>query len=110
LRDRVGGEVVELHPVVVAQPTHEAARRRGEPVLMMTNEADDVAVRRVGLPIRRWWNDSHRGRPRHVRRQLTAIHQLVQGERRHRRAAPRQRIQHRNWLRGGIEVSGGARR
>jgi hypothetical protein len=27
LRDGIGGKVVELHPVVVAQPPHESARR-----------------------------------------------------------------------------------
>jgi hypothetical protein len=48
---------VELHPLVVAQPTHEAARRRGEAALMVPDEADDVAVRWVGLLICRRWND-----------------------------------------------------
>jgi hypothetical protein len=88
------GEVVELHPVVVAQPAHEAARRRGEPVLVMPNEANDVVIRRVGLPICRRRNDPRQRRPCHVRRQLTAVHKLVQGEHRHRPVAPRQWIQH----------------
>jgi hypothetical protein len=46
------GEVVQLHAVMVAQPAHEAARRRREATLVVADEADDVAVRRVGLPIR----------------------------------------------------------
>jgi hypothetical protein len=53
LRNRVGGEVVKLHPVVVAQPPHKAAHRRGEATLVMPDEANDVVVRRVGLPVRR---------------------------------------------------------
>jgi hypothetical protein len=61
LRNYVGGKVVMLHPVVVAQPAHKAARRHGEAVLVMPDEADDVAVWRVGLPIRRWWNDPRWG-------------------------------------------------
>jgi hypothetical protein len=36
LRNRVGRKVVQLHPIVVAQSAHEAARRRREAVLMMT--------------------------------------------------------------------------
>jgi hypothetical protein len=34
LRYGIGGEVVELHPVVVAQPPHEAARQGSEDVFM----------------------------------------------------------------------------
>jgi hypothetical protein len=83
---------------VVAQPAHEAARRRSEPALVMPDEADDVVVCRVGLRIRRRWNDPCRGRPYHVRRQLAAVHKLIQGERCHCRAAPWQQIQHRDWL------------
>jgi hypothetical protein len=97
LRNRVGGEVVKLHPVVVAQPAHEAARQRGE-ALVVPDEADDVAVRRVGLSIYRRWNEPRRGRPLHVWRQLTAVHELVQGELRHRRSIPWQQIQHHDWL------------
>jgi hypothetical protein len=86
------GEVVKLHLIVVAQPAHKAARRRGEAALVMPEEADDVAVRRVGLPVRRRWNDPRRGSPLHVWRQLTAIHELVQGELRHCRPSPWQGI------------------
>jgi hypothetical protein len=99
LRNHVGCEVVQFNPVVVAQSTHEAARWRGEAALVVSDEADDVAVRRVGLPIRRRRNNPRRGLPIHVRRQLAAVHELAQGKPRHRRAAPRQRIQHRDWLR-----------
>jgi hypothetical protein len=42
---------VKLRPVVVAQPPHEVAHRGGE--AMLVHKADDVAVRRVGLPVRR---------------------------------------------------------
>jgi hypothetical protein len=44
---------VQLHAVVEAQPAQEAARRRREAVLVKENEADDVPVRQVGLPVRR---------------------------------------------------------
>jgi hypothetical protein len=50
LHDGVGAEVVKLHPVMVAQPPHEPARRGGEAALVQMGEADDIAVRRVGLP------------------------------------------------------------
>jgi hypothetical protein len=63
LRNSVGDEVVQLHPVVVAQSTHKAARRHGEAALVMPDETDDAAVRRVGLPIRHRWNDPRRGYP-----------------------------------------------
>jgi hypothetical protein len=85
---------VQLHPVVVTQSAHEAARRRREAALVVADEADDVAVRRVGLPIRRWWDYPRHGLPIHIRHELAAIHELAQGEPRHRRAAPRQRVQH----------------
>jgi hypothetical protein len=77
---------------VLQQSAHETAHRCGEAALMVLDEADDVAVRRVGLPIRRQRNDPCQGLPIHVRRQLTAVHELAQGESRHRRADPRQCI------------------
>jgi hypothetical protein len=43
---------MELHPVVVAIPPHEAARWGGEAALVQPHEADDVAIWRVGLPVR----------------------------------------------------------
>jgi hypothetical protein len=92
------GRSCEAPPVVVAQPAHEAARQRGAAALGMPDEANNVAVWRVGLPIRRRWNDPCRGRPLHVWRQLITIHELVQGELRHRRSIPWQRIQHHDWL------------
>jgi hypothetical protein len=88
LRDRVRGEVVQLHPVVVPQPAHEAARRRSEVAFMVPDEADHVAVRWVGLPIH-WRRDyPRRGQPVHIRHKLAAIYELAQSEPRHCRAAP----------------------
>jgi hypothetical protein len=52
VRDGIGGKVVKLHPVMVAQPPHEAARRGGEAALVQPDEVDDIAVGSVGLPIR----------------------------------------------------------
>jgi hypothetical protein len=66
------------------------ARRRRESTLVVADEADNVPIRRVGLPIHRWQDYPFRGLPVHVRRQLAAILELVQRERRHRRARPRQ--------------------
>jgi hypothetical protein len=63
LRDRVGGKVVEFYPVVVAQPPHKAARRCGEATLVKLDEANDVAKRRVRLPVRRRRNDPRWGAP-----------------------------------------------
>jgi hypothetical protein len=48
---------------VVAQPPHEVARRRGKAALMVPDEDGDVAVRRVGLPVRYRRNDLRRGAP-----------------------------------------------
>jgi hypothetical protein len=42
LRDGVGGEVVKLHLVVVAQPPHKLARGGVEAALVQADEADDV--------------------------------------------------------------------
>jgi hypothetical protein len=42
---------VQLHAVVVAQGTHEAARRRCEAALVEADEADYVAERWVGNPV-----------------------------------------------------------
>jgi hypothetical protein len=53
LRDGVGGEVVKLHPVMMAQPPHEPARRGSETTFVQADEADNVAVRGVGLLVRR---------------------------------------------------------
>jgi hypothetical protein len=51
LRDGVGVEVVKLHPVVVRERPHEAARRHPKPPLMKRGEADHIPRRRsrVGL-------------------------------------------------------------
>ena len=61
LRDGVGVEVVKLHPVVMRERPHEAARRHPKPPLMKGGEADHVPRRRsrVGLapggqPLRLW--------------------------------------------------------
>jgi hypothetical protein len=48
LRDSVGGEVVKLHPVVVAQPPHEPAHGGVESTLVHVDEAHDVARWGVG--------------------------------------------------------------
>jgi hypothetical protein len=95
----LGGEVVKLHPVVVAQSPHEAARRCGEAMLVVPDEADDVAERWVRLPVHRQWNDPRWGRPVYIWRQLIAIYKFMQGICRHRRPRPRQGIQHHDWLR-----------
>jgi hypothetical protein len=47
----LGGRVVNLHPVMVAQPPHELAHGSVEAMLMQPHEADDAALRRVGLPV-----------------------------------------------------------
>lgn len=49
LGDRVGVEVVELHPVVMGEQPHEAACGHPEPSLMEGGEADHVARRRGRL-------------------------------------------------------------
>jgi hypothetical protein len=77
LRDCVWGEVVQLHAVVVAQPAHEAAHRRREATLGVADEADDVAERRVGLPIRRRRDDPRRGLPVNIQRELPTVLELV---------------------------------
>jgi hypothetical protein len=43
LRDGVGIEVMQLHPVVVRERPHEAARRHPEPTLVERDEADHIA-------------------------------------------------------------------
>jgi hypothetical protein len=59
---------------VVAKQPHGAARRQEEASLVKPDEADDITIQRVGLPVRRRQNDLRRGCPLHVRRQLPAIH------------------------------------
>jgi hypothetical protein len=61
LRNRVGVEVMQLHPVVVQERSHEAARWHSKPPLMERDETDHVPRRRsqVGLapgghPLRLW--------------------------------------------------------
>jgi hypothetical protein len=46
LRDGVGVEVMQLHPVVVRERPHETARRHPEPPLMEGGETDNVPRRR----------------------------------------------------------------
>jgi hypothetical protein len=92
------GEVVQLHPIVVAQPTHKAPRQCGEATLMTPDEADHVAERWVRLPICRRRSNPHRGRSLHVRRQQPTVYKLAQGKLRHRRTAPWQWVQYRDWL------------
>jgi hypothetical protein len=84
---------------LVAQPAQEAARQRGEAAFVVPDEADHVAVRRVGLPIRRQWDYPCRGLPVHIWCQLSAILELVQRELHHCRAVPRQLVHHGDRLR-----------
>jgi hypothetical protein len=51
LRDRVGVEVMQLHPVVVQERLHEATRWHSKPPLMKGDETDHIPRRRswVGL-------------------------------------------------------------
>jgi hypothetical protein len=77
LQDGVRGEVVELHPVMVAQPLHEPAHRGGEAALVQADEADDVAVQGVRLSVRRWRDHPCRVRAITGRQQLPSIHPLV---------------------------------
>jgi hypothetical protein len=58
---------VELHPVVVAQSSHEAARRRGEATLVQPDEVDNIPVQRIGLSVRRQRDCPDWGCPFHVR-------------------------------------------
>jgi hypothetical protein len=83
LRNGVQREVVQLHAVVVAQRPHEATRRRRESALVEADETDDVAERRVGLPLVQLRHDPHRGAPILVRRELTGGYQVAQGKPRH---------------------------
>jgi hypothetical protein len=95
-------EVVRLHAVVVAQRVHKATRRRREATLVETDEADDVAKRRVGLPVPRRWLDPRRGTPILVCHELAGGHQLAQGKPRRRRARPRQWVDDGDGLRGSL--------
>jgi hypothetical protein len=47
LRDGVGVEVVQLHPIVVRQRPHEAAHRNSETSFMERGDADNVARGRI---------------------------------------------------------------
>jgi hypothetical protein len=51
LRNRVGVEVMQLHPIVVQERPHEAARWHSKPPLMEQDETDHIPRRRsrVGL-------------------------------------------------------------
>jgi hypothetical protein len=46
LRDRVGVEVMQLHPVMVQEHPHEAARWHSKPPLMEGDETDHIPQRR----------------------------------------------------------------
>jgi hypothetical protein len=45
LRDRIGGEMMELQPVIMQDGPHESARQHPEPPLVEGDEADHVALR-----------------------------------------------------------------
>jgi hypothetical protein len=53
LRDRVGVEVMQLHPVVVQERTHEAARWHSKPPLMEGGETDHIPQRRSQVSLAR---------------------------------------------------------
>jgi hypothetical protein len=54
---------VKFHPIVVAQPLNKVACWCGEASLVKPDEANNVAKRQVGLPVRRRRNDPRRGCP-----------------------------------------------
>jgi hypothetical protein len=87
LRDGVGGEVVQLHPIVVQDRPHKAARRHTESPLVEGDEAHDVP--------RRWgWSGSAHGRNPFrslligERAKQTLADQILQIARRHRGKGP----------------------
>jgi hypothetical protein len=53
LRDRVGVEVMQLHPVVVQERPHEAARWHSKPPLMEGDETDHIPRRRSRVSLAR---------------------------------------------------------
>jgi hypothetical protein len=53
LRDRVGVEVMQLHPVMVQERPHEAARWHSEPPLMEGDETDHIPRRRSRVSLAR---------------------------------------------------------
>ena len=86
--DDVGGEVLELDAAVVTEHHHEAARRRSEAVMVELGEGDDLALRRVWLPVIRRRRDplrSHRGS---TGAQEPLLLQIPQPRLRHGRQAP----------------------
>jgi hypothetical protein len=53
LRDRVGVEVMQLHPIVVQERPHEAARWHYKPPLMEGDETDHIPRRRSRVSLAR---------------------------------------------------------
>jgi hypothetical protein len=53
LRDRVGVEIMQLHPVVVQERPHEVARWHSEPPLMEGDETDHIPRRRSRVRLAR---------------------------------------------------------
>ena len=49
--DDIWGEVLELHPVMVAERPHEAARRSAQAVVVELGERDHIASGWPGLPV-----------------------------------------------------------
>jgi hypothetical protein len=88
LRDGVGGEVVELHPVVVEKRPHEDRRRDTEPPLVEAYEAHHVAFRRGRLPMGRRRRNPLRLRPTRPRPQQPIRDQILQLLLRHGRGGP----------------------
>ena len=60
LRDGVGAEVVQLHPIVLAQRPHEPTHRNTEPPLVEPHEAHDVARGGIRLCLLRPRGDPRR--------------------------------------------------
>jgi hypothetical protein len=63
---------------MVAQSPHEPARWGSEAALVQSDEARDVAMRGVALPVCRRWDHPRRIWTVAGRHQLPAIHQLIQ--------------------------------
>jgi hypothetical protein len=89
LQNGVGGEVVELHIVVVAQPPHEPSNWGIEPPLVQAGEAHHIPLWGARLMVPRWRHDPHRPIWVGVGRQLPAGDKPLEGVLIHVRPAPR---------------------
>jgi hypothetical protein len=89
LRNGVGGEVVQLHAVVVAQTPHELTGGGVESPLMKVNEAHHVPLRGLRLLMMRRENDPCRPARVGVGHQLPAVDEPLEGVRGHVGPVPR---------------------